>query len=178
MRPGETTTIRVYSNQTKVTLYVDGVRVAKQSGAREFVFENVALIPEGSTVCARSGKLRDTVSLCRVDVAPAIHTLPGTEEPAESVGNWFDEVAADGDVPLEFIDGFFSINDTLNDIIQNEAAATVITRGIAAVTGMEIKASALAIMGSSRVVGLAGMLGADADKLMRILNNLLNKIPK
>ena len=55
-RSGETTTVRVYSNQKKVALYVNGVLFEFKESAPEFLFEDVPLRYENTVISAQAGE--------------------------------------------------------------------------------------------------------------------------
>lgn len=74
-RSGETTQIRVYSNQRTVALYLNGELVGTQSAEKVFVFE-VALRPGMNTVTARAGECADTAVLERVEREPEAYAVP------------------------------------------------------------------------------------------------------
>jgi beta-galactosidase len=65
LREEGTTTIKVYSNQPKVALYVNGKPVGEKTGKKVFTFQ----IPLSGTVNveAKAGKLTDTASFTKVD---------------------------------------------------------------------------------------------------------------
>ena len=87
-RAGETTNIRVYSNQPSVTLYVNSEKAGEQQGNKVFTFE-AALKKGNNIIVAKAGKCTDTMTVERVEQEPSIYTLPEVEERAEGVANWF-----------------------------------------------------------------------------------------
>ncbi|MDO5536249.1 MAG: glycoside hydrolase family 2 TIM barrel-domain containing protein [Desulfovibrionaceae bacterium] len=82
-RSGDTTQIRVYSNQTTVALYVNGTLTGTQSADKVFVFD-VTLRPGMNTVTACAGELSDTAVLERVEREPDIYTAPRADDDKES----------------------------------------------------------------------------------------------
>ncbi len=73
-RPEGETTVKVYSNQPKVALYVNGKLLSEQSGEKVFTFR--VPLGEGETrVEARSGGLSDSAVLRRVDTPNPAYTL-------------------------------------------------------------------------------------------------------
>ena len=62
-RPGEKTAVCVRSNQPEVSLYVDGKLFAAAKGDKKFLFENVPLSAQGTTVTAKAGVCVDSVTL-------------------------------------------------------------------------------------------------------------------
>ncbi len=63
-REEETTEIKVYSNQSKIRLFVDGRKIAEKTGDKVFRFQ----VPLQGTICveARAGKLKDKASFTKV----------------------------------------------------------------------------------------------------------------
>ncbi len=115
-RAGETTQIRIYSNQPEVILYINGKEVGKQTSEKVFVFE--AALDEGmNTVVAVAGDVKDSITLEKVEKEPAIYTLPEVGERREGVANWF-KLSGDLDLsaPMEFPEGKYNIHDTLEEI--------------------------------------------------------------
>ena len=64
-RAGETTEIKVYSNQDTVVLYVNGKEVGQQTAHRVFKF-NVALEEGFNTILAVAGDVKDSITLEKV----------------------------------------------------------------------------------------------------------------
>ena len=88
-RAGETTEIRVYSNQPTVSLYLNGSLYAEQSACKVFVFE-VALTDGMNTVAVSAGTVRDAIVLEKVDREPEVYTVPEPDEdPRKGAPNWF-----------------------------------------------------------------------------------------
>ncbi|MCD7746162.1 MAG: glycoside hydrolase family 2 protein [Lachnospiraceae bacterium] len=105
-RAGETTEIRVYSNQPTVALYLNGKLLEEKSAQKVFVFE--AALTEGfNTVLAVAGDVKDSITLEKVEKEPSIYVLPEVNERNEGVANWF-QMAGDLDLtaPMEFPEGF------------------------------------------------------------------------
>ena len=138
-RAGETTQIRVYSNQPAVTLWLNGEKVGEQSADKVFVFE-VALKDGFNTVVAEAGGVRDSITLEKVEKEPAIYVLPEVNERAEGVANWFKQLGdMDLKAPMEFPEGKYSIKDKLEDIAKCPGAMEVVSTAIKLAMNMEIK---------------------------------------
>ena len=104
-RAGETTQIRVYSNQPSVALYLNDELVQELSADKVFVF-NVALKDGFNTVLAVAGDVKDSITLEKVEKEPSIYVLPEVNERAEGVKNWFETVGdMDLKAPMEFPEG-------------------------------------------------------------------------
>lgn len=103
-RAEETTEVKVYSNQPKVTLYMDGMPVETQEGRYVFKFQ----VPisgehavEAKASLAESTELSDKISIRKVDEPnPAYCFIQDG-----GIVNWFDKE--------DFKEGYFSIKDTL-----------------------------------------------------------------
>ena len=111
-RAGETTEIRVYSNQPSVTLFLNGEKVEELSAEKVFVF-TVALKDGFNILTAQAGEVKDTMTLEKVEKEPKIYVLPEVNERAEGVANWFSTVGdMDLKAPMEFPEGMYSIKDS------------------------------------------------------------------
>lgn len=101
-RAGESTEVRVYSNQPSVALYLNEELVEEQSAEKVFVFR-VALKDGFNTLLAAAGNVKDTATLEKVEKEPAVYVLPEVNERAEGVANWFSSVGEmDLSAPMEF----------------------------------------------------------------------------
>lgn len=121
-RAGETTEIRVYSNQPSVALYLDGKLVEEKTADKVFVF-HVALADGVNIVTAGAGKISDSMTLEKVDAEPSVYALPEAKERAEGVANWF-KLAGNLDLkaPMEFPEGRYSIRDTIEELADSQEA--------------------------------------------------------
>lgn len=113
-RENAETRIKVYSNQQRVTLFVDGRELETMSGRRVFEFQ-VPLSGEHE-IRAVSGNCSDTMRIRKADTANPAYCLLKKEE----VVNWFD---AD-----TFRPDCYSIRDTLGTLMQNPESAAVVGR--------------------------------------------------
>ena len=138
-RAGDTTEIRVYSNQPEVELRINGKVVEKKAGDKVFVF-TVALEPGFNIVCAKAGDdVKDVITLEKVDEEPAIYTLPEVKDRAEGVANWF-KLAGDLDLeaPMEFPEGKYSVKDTMEDLFASEEAGGIVKTAIKLATNFDL----------------------------------------
>lgn len=106
------TEIKVYSNQSAVTLLVDGVKTAEQSGKTVFTFR--VSLTGTHTIEAVSGEVKDTMTICRVDQPESAYQMAG----GNVVRNWFDAEEIDPD--------YYSVNDTLGDLRSDPRSAAVV----------------------------------------------------
>lgn len=121
-RAGETTEIRVYSNQPTVTLYLNGELVEEKSENKVFVF-TVSLKDGFNTLMAAAGDVKDTMTLEKVAEEPSIYVLPVSDDNSEGVANWFTQM---GDLDLApemtFPEGKLSIKSSISSIYANKDA--------------------------------------------------------
>ncbi len=138
-RAGETTEIKVYSNQDTVVLYVNGKEVGQQTAHRVFKF-NVALEEGFNTILAVAGDVKDSITLEKVEKEPDYYTLPEFNERQEGVANWFKQVGSlDLKAPMEFPEGYYSIKDSMEDLSKNEEALALATKAVKLATNFDIK---------------------------------------
>lgn len=180
-RAGETTQIRVYSNQPEVTLYLNGNQIDKQSADKVFVFE-VALEDGFNVIKAEAGDVKDTMTLEKVEKEPEIYVLPEVNERAEGVANWFSTIGdLDLKAPMEFPEGMFSIKDTFEEIAKNPEAMEIASKAVKLATNMTVKPGEgmWDMMKSTSVEGMASMAGSlMPDGFIESLNAKLIKIKK
>lgn len=180
-RAGETTQIRVYSNQPSVELYLNGEPVEIQSGSKVFVF-SVALAKGMNTLVAVAGPVKDAITLEKVDQEPAVYVLPEVNQRAEGVANWF-QLAGDLDLqaPMEFPEGRYSVRETLETLSGCQEAWQVTARALKLAAGMELTPGAgmwgmVKAMTAEAVIQMAGSLAPEG--LAESLNAQLIKICK
>ena len=82
-RTGQTTTVKVYSNQSEVSLYANGKLVEKKTGDKVFTFK----VPLSGQMKleARAGKCRDTILIRRVEQPNEAYKL---KKGKSSSANW------------------------------------------------------------------------------------------
>ena len=185
-RAGETTTVKVYSNQPAVQLYVDGELFAEQSGEKIFVFEGVPLHEGFTQITARYNDCTDSLALEKVAEKPEIYTLPKNEdeEGMEGAANWFDQAAAEAANAGEMVfpEGYFSIRDKITDIIENDEAAAILSGALSAMSGMKLNKGMLKMLGGKTLEEMIQMVGQMGQEIpeqgVKVLNLQLNKIKK
>ncbi|MGN0465431.1 MAG: glycoside hydrolase family 2 TIM barrel-domain containing protein [Lachnospiraceae bacterium] len=138
-RAGETTEIRVYSNQPAVSLYLNGELVEEKCAEKVFIF-TVALKEGQNILLAVAGDVKDSITLEKVEKEPAIYQLPEVNERAEGVANWFSTVGnMDLQAPMEFPEGKYSIKDTLGDLAKSEEAIEIVAKAVKLATNFVVK---------------------------------------
>ena len=125
--------IKVYSNQPEITLLLNGVEVGTLTGSHVFVFPQVPLQDGPNTIIARCGMLEDTITLNGVAQPNPDYILPGQDDTEQGVTNWFADIQVDGE--MEYPEGYFSVRDTIGDIMNNPEAAALIKKYAAALFG-------------------------------------------
>ena len=120
-RPEDVTEVKVYSNQSAVTLLVDGKVLAEKTGDKVFRFQ--VPISGEHTIEARSGALTDTITIRKADKPNPAYRVEGGE-----VINWFDR-------PDEVVrEGYYSILDSMESIKKSPAGAGLLAKMMAKVT--------------------------------------------
>ena len=140
-RPGETTTVRIHSNQPSVELFADGKSLGRQEGAHTFVFENVPISPKGTVLTARAGDCTDSITLRAVSEADTRFTFGGFKQTMDAI-NWFESVE-EAAASLERVPGCFSVHDTLEDLAASPEAKKVILDALTAIAEREFPEGAL-----------------------------------
>ena len=173
-RVGETTKIKVYSNQPAVELVVDGERIGKmQCGDHFFVFEIKNAGEQNITAIA--GNCKDEARIRRVEKPNDSYKLKETG----TVLNWFD---------IEMPEGMLSINDKI-DLIMKTSQGQKIILGIAAKissvsgeTGFSMNDDMMRMMGGFtllRICSMAGMMNVSFTKEELVsINKALNSIKR
>ncbi len=129
-RAGETTQVRVYSNQPKVALYVNGALVEALEAEKVFVF-TVALKEGENLLAASAGCVTDSITLERVEKEPEIYVLPEVNERAEGVANWFSTLGSmDLKAPMEFPEGKYNVRDTMEELSKCPEALAIAAKAV------------------------------------------------
>lgn len=170
-RVEDTTEIKVYSNQQTVTLYVDGIEFAAQTGKTVFKFE----VPISGThsITVKADSCYDNMTIRKV-TEPNQDYIFVQHAP---VTNWFDE----GDLNPHC----FSINDKLADIRQNPQAGAIIDQMMAqgasdrgdVAEAVKDNPALQRMMGRMTLVSLLKQSGAD-DENIKHINRVLQGIKK
>ncbi|CVI65905.1 Beta-glucuronidase [Clostridiales bacterium CHKCI001] len=165
-RAGETTQIRIYSNQPAVTLYLNGKLVEKQFADKVFVF-TVALSEGNNILVASAGSVKDSISLEKVEKEPEIYVLPEVNERAEGVANWFSTVGEMNlKASMEFPEGKYSVKDSMEEIANCKEALEIAAKAVKLVTNFEVAPNVgmWDMMRSMSPEGLIGMAGSMAPE--------------
>lgn len=138
-RAGETTEVRVYSNQPSVKLFINGSLVAEKEADKVFVF-TVSLKEGNNILVAEAGSVKDSISLEKVEKEPEIYVLPEVNERAEGVANWFSSIGdMDLKAPMEFPEGKYSIRDTMEELAKSPEAFEITAHAVKLATNFIVK---------------------------------------
>lgn len=138
-RAGETTIIKVYSNQPTVRLYLNNEFLEEKTSDIVFEFE-VSLKDGFNTITAAADELKDTAVIEKVEKEPEIYVLPEVNERAEGVANWFRAVGdLDLSAPMEFPTGKYSVKCTLEEIGASEEAFAIVAEAIKLTMNMKLE---------------------------------------
>ena len=168
----EQTEIKVYSNRGEVSLYVDGTRIAVQSGKTVFRFR-IPLLGE-HLIRAEAGEASDSMCIRRVSEPDESYIF---NKAAASITNWFD---ADDIDPT-----CFSIQDTLGEIRSHPQAGAVVDAMMARGASergdvadvVKDNPALQRMMGRMTMLSLLKQGGADEESIKQ-LNRVLQGIKK
>ena len=174
-RPEDVTKVKVYSNQSSVTLTVDGKEFGSQTGTHTFTFE--VPISGEHYITVSAGALSDSITVRKVEKAnPDYSNGSGGE-----VVNWFDK-------PEELIrPGYFSIMDTMADIKKDPQARLLLEKIMAkaresygdVAKGIQMPEKIQRLMDLSTLQTTLKQAGkAVTPAMIQQLNAALNQIPK
>ncbi|MBQ8575937.1 MAG: glycoside hydrolase family 2 protein [Clostridia bacterium] len=177
-RVEETTKVTVYSNLPEVELFANGVSLGKKSAADHFFYFDVPNCGETKLV-AKAGDFTDESVIRKVDTFNEEYRL----REKGAILNWFD---------ITEREGYFSLNDTLNDIVACpegqqlfKALAAKMMQGLGndgASGGMDVGAGMMQMLGSFTVIRLTSLMGTAGVELTKEdllgLNAQLNQIKK
>ncbi len=173
-RVEEVTEIKVYSNLSEVTLFVDGKEFGTKSGDKVFKFE-VSISGE-HIIEVRNGELTDKIKICKVDEPNLSYFAAGKE-----VTNWFDKPE------IEIRDGYYTILDSTGEIKAIPEAAEILARLTAKAAeaygdvakNIEIPENIQKIMDAMSVVDTLKQLGdLVTPEILTELNNILIQVKK
>lgn len=180
-RAGETTQVRVYSNQPSVALYLNGALVEEKQADRVFVF-TVALAEGSNILLADAGTVKDSISLEKVEKEPEIYVLPEVNERAEGVANWFSAVGTmDLTAPMEFPEGYYSVRDTMEELANSPEAVKIAAEAVKLASNFNLMPGEgmwdmLKHSSPERLLKLVGTLVPEG--FLESLNAKLIRIPK
>lgn len=121
----DTIDIKVFTNCETATLLLNGREYieASNNGNATIIFENIRLESQVNDITVISGDCSDSASFVKVKEEDKSYRLEA-EAAGTSVKNWF---LKDDDLTKE---GFYSIKDTVNDLIENKATYEILKKYI------------------------------------------------
>lgn len=119
--------IKVYSNAREVTLFHNGKKVASLSGEKIFIFRIQMELGRNQLVAAAGG-VTDELLLNGVTAYDKRYKLTELEG-AAGIVNWFENVSE-----FQFVDGNYSINDRITDILEVPEAEEVLKSHLSGLT--------------------------------------------
>jgi len=173
------TEVKVYSNQKKIALYVDGALFGEEQGEHIFKFQ-VPISGEHQikAVCVENEKLVDEMTIRKVDTPNPSYFMDATK-----VRNWFDEPNED-----EVDDQFLSLNSTMAEIQAVPEGAALLNQMMKqmqnnAAGGMgkdvEVPPSMMAMIARQPLKKLLAQGGMEVDgEQAKMLAAALARIPK
>lgn len=170
-RTEEVTEIKVYSNQSEVTLFVDGSEFKTESGKTIFTFR--VPITGSHTITAKAADCTDSISIQKTAEENPAYTFIKRSP----VTNWFDADELDPE--------YFSINDRLGDIRENAQAGAIINQMMAqgasergdVADAVKDNPALQRMMGRMTLISLLKQGGADEESIKQI-NRVLQGIKK
>ena len=187
IRSNEKINIKIYSNMPKVRLFVNGNDLGEKEGDKIFIFENLRL-DMGANYIKAVGinddvKRSDRTTFIREDKPFAGYIKPVEDEEEDGVKNWFEDMDTESlDVKkLEFNPEYFSIKDTVEDVVRNDEAGNILISIVNQFGTMKIKKSILGIMGGMPVEEMDSFISdqkADPKKVFALINKKLQEIKK
>lgn len=111
-RTEDITEIKVYSNLSAVSLYVDGKKHDTKTGDKVFIYK--VPITGKHKIEAISGKQYDSITICKVSEPNKSYYLETCE-----IVNWFDRD------DIQILEGYYSIKDNINEIKKSPEAAAL-----------------------------------------------------
>ncbi len=176
-RVEDVTKVTVYSNLPEVELFANGVSLGRQTSEEHFFYFEVPNSGE-TTLKAVAGDYTDESFIRKVDTFNEDYRL----KEKGAVLNWFD---------IETPEGYFSLNDTLDDITST-VQGKMFFAGLAMklmgsinkdmTAGMDVGADMMKMMGGFTVLRLTSLMGAAGVELSKEqlleINAKLNKIKK
>lgn len=149
-RMEDVTKVTVYSNLPEVELFVNGESLGVQRSEEHFFYFDVPNMGE-SVITAHAGDCTDESHICKVDTFDDSYRL----KEQGAVLNWFD---------ITEPEGYFSLNDILDDIMANEEGKKIAMNlfeslGVGKEGGVVLNDSMMKMMGGFTVLRMINMLG-------------------
>ena len=175
--------IKVYSNQSQVDLWVNGVHRGTSQGKTIFEFQNVELKDGYNEILVKTpGGFMDSMVVKKVFTFPESYVWKEEKSYSEAVTQWFANIAGEAvKKELEIKEGYLSVHDTMDDIYKYPEGYQAVQELIVAALEVDNKAMAKRMQGGGGLSfhsiwgHISKML---PDELYYLLNERLNKIKK
>ena len=182
LRSGENTQIRVYTNQKRVTLFVNGEEMAVNEVKRHVASFPISLSGGKNAILVKAGDVWDAVTIERVEKEPESYVFPEAGEREEGVANWFREVGPlNLSEEMKYPEDRYHIRCTLEEISENDEAMELVTKAMKLITGMTLaKGEGMwDMMKKMKLESMKEMLGTMAPEgFLESVNMKLNEIKK
>lgn len=189
-RATDTIDIKVYTNlEGEVALMKDGAVIASLPAEKVVVFKDVALTDGENKFTVKAGNMTDEVIFEKVDQSEESYVF--VDPDGGAVTNWFDTLDLDEvEAVAEINPDFYSLEDTIDTLLENEAATEILSNGLSSLSNMPMKVTMLKMFGTKKVTDLLAMLGgfggeemtpekqALIDKKVNYMNSELQKVKK
>lgn len=173
--------VKVYSNGTRVTLWVNGRKVGTQTGKTVFCFPAVALDRTWNELLVRTDHdAVDTLILEKVAQKPAEYTLVVRKDVSANVAQWFASQTV-VEKQLHIREGYLSVDDPLELVYQYPEGFRAVQELIREPLNVDHPAMA-ARMATGGAMSFRSIWNHISrllpDEAIYLLNERLNKIPK
>lgn len=135
-------TVKVYSNCTSVSLYCNGELVETIGANQIFRFTDIPLNEGENKLIAVAGYLKDEAIFNRQEKLDETYVFVD-ENPGINVANWFTQ--QEGEVDC-FPEGYYSILDTIGDLMESEKAWNVIKEAVPKATERATKGAPVTLV--------------------------------
>ena len=177
--------IKVYSNQEKVDLWVNGEYKESLQGTTVFEFKEIALPEKFNEILVRTPNgLMDTLVFEKVDKVPDEYMYVEEKNISDAVKNWFEDLMADNTAEVGEIvirEGYLSVNDPMEEIYEYPEGYKAVQELIAAPMALNNPAMA-GRMSKGGVLSFTSIWNHISkympDEAYYLLNERLNKIKK
>ena len=165
----ESVEVKVYTNQPSVRLFLNGALFAEgeNNGNGTVLFPAVPLEKGENRLEARGGACLDALIFERVDSPEESYRLPGSD--GGEVKNWFltDDYTRQG---------YFSVNDTANDVLDEPAARAVLEKYVPGLVKVMTEKNVIPLGLTIKSILSHDADPAEAEAITRKINAELNRI--
>jgi beta-galactosidase len=161
--------VKVYTNRPSVQLWLGASCIAEgeNDGNGTVLFRDVPLALGENRLGARSGELYDSLIFERVETPEESYRLPG--EDGGEVKNWFltDNYTRQG---------YFSVNDTANDVLDEPAARAVLEKYVPGLVKIMTEKNVIPLGLTIKSILSHDADPAEAEAITKKINAELNEI--